>query len=98
MKPYTITNPVIFRYLPRFLTLELSYKYKHLPTESINSTKSYMVNVMRNQERTGAQNQHYVHSSSAHIKNPVVWVRSFQIGLFSKFTHSLHIKFSKVAG
>lgn len=53
---------------------------------------------MRNQDRTGAQNQHYVLSSSAHIKIPVIWVRSFQICLFSKFTHIFHIKFSKEAG
>lgn len=97
MKPYTITNSIIFRYLPRFLPLEFSFKYEHLPTESINSIKSYVVNVMRNQGRR-AQNQHYVRSSSAHIKIPVIWVRPFQISLFSKFAHILHINFSKVAG
>lgn len=79
MKPFTVTNSAIFRHLPRFLSLEVSFKYGHFPTESSNSMKSYAVNVMRNQDRTGAQNQHYVHRCSAHIKIPVIWMRSFQI-------------------
>lgn len=91
MKPYSATNSVIYRHLPRSLPLELSFKYEHLPTESSNPMKSYVVNVMKYQDRPGAQNQDYVHSTSAHIKIPIIWVRSFLISFFSKFAHILHI-------
>lgn len=89
---------MIFRHIPRILSLKSSFKHEHFPTESSNSMKSYVVNVIRIQDRTGAQNQHYVHSFSAHIRIPVMWVMSFQISLFSKFAHILHINFSKLAG
>lgn len=95
MKPCTVTISVMFRHPPRFLSLELSFKHEYFPTEPSNSMKSYEANIWRNQGRREAQNQHYFHSCSPHIKCllPVIWVRSFHVRFFSKFAHILHIRF-----
>lgn len=70
MKPCTVTISMMFRHPPRLLSLELSFKHKYFPTEPSNSMKSYELNICRNQGRREAQNQHYFHSCSPHIKMP----------------------------
>lgn len=98
MKPCTVTTSMMFRHPPRFLSMELSFKHECFPTEPSNSMKSYESNIWRNQGRREAQNQHYFHSCSPHIKCllPVIWVRSFHVRFFSKFAHILHIRFGLV--